>query len=77
MADVINRLIRSLQQRLTVTSIVVTHDMTSAFKVADRIAMLHEGKVVFSGTADEVRKTSDPLMRQFIEGSSEGPIRAV
>jgi phospholipid/cholesterol/gamma-HCH transport system ATP-binding protein len=75
MADVINRLIRSLQQRIGVTSVVVTHDMSSAFHVGDELAMLHEGHVVFTGTPDEARATRDPLVRQFIEGSSEGPIQ--
>jgi phospholipid/cholesterol/gamma-HCH transport system ATP-binding protein len=75
MADAIDQLIRSLQKRLGVTSVVVTHDMTSAYKVADRIAMLHEGKVVFTGTADETRTTTNPMVRQFVEGSSTGPIR--
>jgi phospholipid/cholesterol/gamma-HCH transport system ATP-binding protein len=77
MADVIDQLIRSLQKRLNVTSIVVTHDMNSAFKVGDALAMLHEGRVVFTGTPEEARTTSDPLVRQFIEGSSEGPIKAL
>ena len=77
MSDVINQLIRSLQKRMGITSVVVTHDMTSAYKVADRMAMLYGGKVVFTGTVDEVRTTKDPLMRQFIEGSSEGPIKPV
>jgi phospholipid/cholesterol/gamma-HCH transport system ATP-binding protein len=74
MADVINRLIRSLQQRIGVTSIVVTHDMTSAFHVGDEMAMLHEGKIVFTGNPDEARATKDPLVRQFIEGTSTGPV---
>jgi phospholipid/cholesterol/gamma-HCH transport system ATP-binding protein len=73
MADIINRLIRSLQQRIGVTSIVVTHDMHSAFHVADEVAMLHEGRIVFAGTPDQLRASSDPLVRQFIEGSSSGP----
>src|SRR5262245_31262943 len=77
MADAIDQLIRSLQKRLGVTSVVVTHDMTSAYKVGDRMAMLHDGKVVFTGTPDEVRSTANPLVRQFIEGSSSGPIRAL
>jgi phospholipid/cholesterol/gamma-HCH transport system ATP-binding protein len=77
MSDVINRLIRSLQQRIGVTSIVVTHDMNSAFHVADRLAMLHEGRVVFTGTVAEAKSTADPMVRQFIEGSSEGPIKPV
>lgn len=77
MSDVINRLIRSLQERLGVTSIVVTHDMNSAFHVGDMLSMLHEGRIVYSGTPDEARTTSDALIRQFIEGTSEGPIQPV
>ena len=75
MADAIDQLIRSLQRQLGVTSIVVTHDMTSAYKVADRMAMLHDGKIVFTGTPDEVRATTHPMVRQFVAGSSTGPIR--
>jgi phospholipid/cholesterol/gamma-HCH transport system ATP-binding protein len=75
MSDVINRLIRGLQSRLGVTSVVVTHDMSSAYHVGDELAMLHEGRVVFTGTPDEARNTANPLVRQFIEGSSEGPIK--
>ena len=75
MSDVINRLIRSLQERIGVTSIVVTHDMNSAYHVGDRLALLNEGRIVFTGTPDEARNTRDPLVKQFIEGSSEGPIK--
>jgi phospholipid/cholesterol/gamma-HCH transport system ATP-binding protein len=75
MADVIDQLVRSLQKRMSVTSVVVTHDMKSAFKVADRVMMLHEGRIVFTGTPEETRNTSDPLVRQFVEGTSEGPIQ--
>jgi len=77
MSDVMNRLIRSLQARIGVTSVVVTHDLHSAWHVGDQLALLHDGKVVFTGTPDEARDTVDPLVRQFIEGSSEGPIRAL
>jgi phospholipid/cholesterol/gamma-HCH transport system ATP-binding protein len=77
MADVINQLIRGLQKRLGVTSVVVTHDLISAYHVADRMAMLYGGKVVFTGTPEQVRATTDPMVKQFIEGSSEGPIRPV
>ena len=77
LARAIDKLIRSLQQRMNVTSIIVTHDLKSAFKVGDRIAMLFDGKVVFSGTLDEVRNTPNPYLRQFMEGSSEGPIKPV
>jgi phospholipid/cholesterol/gamma-HCH transport system ATP-binding protein len=73
-ADAIDMLLRDMQRRLGCTAIVVTHDMTSAFKVADRVAMLHGGRVVFHGTAEEARNTGDPMVRQFIEGSSKGPI---
>ncbi len=76
MSDVINRLIRALQQRIGVTSIVVTHDMRSAWHVGDRIAMLHEGRVVFTGTTSEARETSNALVKQFIEGTSDEPAQA-
>jgi phospholipid/cholesterol/gamma-HCH transport system ATP-binding protein len=77
MADVINRLIRSMQRRMGVTSVVVTHDMRSAYDVGDRLALLHQGRLAFVGTPDQVRASGDPLVRQFIEGSSEGPIQPV
>lgn len=77
MADVIDQMIRGLQRRLGVTSIVVTHDMMSAYKVADRMAMLDGGRIVFEGTPDEVRATRDPLVRQFVEGTSAGPAQIV
>lgn len=68
-ADSINDLIINCADKLGVTSIVVTHDMASAFKVGDNIAMLHEGKVIFTGTPEEVRRTNEPRVRQFVEGS--------
>jgi phospholipid/cholesterol/gamma-HCH transport system ATP-binding protein len=74
--DAINELIIKLQKELGVTSVVVTHDMASAFKVADRMAMLSRGKIVFTGTVDEVRNTDHPMVRQFIEGNSQGPLGA-
>jgi phospholipid/cholesterol/gamma-HCH transport system ATP-binding protein len=74
--DAINELIIKLQRELGVTSIVVTHDMASAFKVADRMAMLSRGKIVFTGTVDEVRNTDHPMVRQFIEGNAQGPLGA-
>ena len=76
-SDVINELVRSMQKRLGVTSIVVTHDLHSAFKVGDRMAMLYAGKVVFSGTPEETRTTRNPYVRQFMDGSSVGPIQPV
>jgi phospholipid/cholesterol/gamma-HCH transport system ATP-binding protein len=74
-ADVINRLIRRLQERLGITSIAVTHDMRSAYHIADRIAMLHDGRIHAVGTPAEIQATKDPIVRQFIEGSSEGPLQ--
>jgi phospholipid/cholesterol/gamma-HCH transport system ATP-binding protein len=75
MADVIDQLIRDMQKRLGVTSVVVTHDLASAYKIGDQIAMLNEGRIVFEGTPEETRNTRDTLVRQFIEGSSQGPIK--
>jgi len=73
-ADVINELIIRMQTRLKITSVVVTHDMTSAYKVADRIAMLHQGKIIGMGSPEEIRTTSDPIIKQFISGSAVGPL---
>ena len=72
--DAINDLILKLQRELGVTSIVVTHDMAGAFKIANRIAMLNRGKIVFTGTVEEIQETSHPLVRQFIEGRADGPL---
>jgi phospholipid/cholesterol/gamma-HCH transport system ATP-binding protein len=69
-SDVINELILKLQRELSVTSIVVTHDMQSAFKVGDRIVMLHEGKIVFDGTPDEIRASDNPIVRRFVQGEA-------
>jgi phospholipid/cholesterol/gamma-HCH transport system ATP-binding protein len=73
-SDAINRLIRRLDDELGVTSIVVTHDMNSAFTVGERFALLNNGRIVFEGTTDQARDTSTGPIRQFIEGSSEGPL---
>lgn len=69
-ADVINELIRRLQRELNVTSIVVTHDMHSAYTVGDRIVMLHEGKFIADGPPDEIRTTADPRVQRFIQGKA-------
>jgi phospholipid/cholesterol/gamma-HCH transport system ATP-binding protein len=71
-SDSINKLIRRLQERLGVTSIVVTHDMKNAFHVADRIAYLHEGRIYFHGRPEELRGSNDPLIQDFLQGRSEG-----
>jgi phospholipid/cholesterol/gamma-HCH transport system ATP-binding protein len=69
-SDVINQLILKLQRELKVTSITVTHDMASAFKIADRIVMLHEGKLIFDGTPEEIQASENPVVRQFISGEA-------
>jgi len=66
----INQLILSTKKLYDVTSIVVTHDMDSAFQVSDRIAMIHKGFVVWTGTVDQARTTEDPSVRDFIEGNA-------
>ena len=74
MGDSINDLIIELHNKLKVTSIAVTHDMTSAYKIADRIAMLYNGKIIAQGSPEEIRSAADPIVRQFITGASKGPI---
>lgn len=68
---VIDRLTNRMKEELGVTGVAVTHDMDSAYRVADRIAMLHDGRVRFVGTPEEVRATDDPVVRGFIEGRPE------
>lgn len=70
-SDVINELIMKLKRELAVTSIVVTHDMNSAFKVADRIVMLHEGKLIVDGTPEAIRNSDNPRVRGFVRGEAE------
>ncbi|MGB9004483.1 MAG: ABC transporter ATP-binding protein [Candidatus Aminicenantales bacterium] len=73
-ADAINSLINSLKQELKVTSVVITHDMASCNRVADRIAMLYEGRIIRVGTPREIREERNPVIQQFINGRAEGPI---
>ena len=75
MSDVINDLILGLQKALKTTAIVVTHDMKSAYKVASRIAMLHDGRFLAVDYPEAIKKTDNPYVRQFVEGLSQGPIR--
>ena len=69
-SDSINRLIRHLQRQLHVTSLVVTHDMVSCYHIADRVALLNEGRIYFLGTPAELRETKDPVIRDFVDGRS-------
>jgi phospholipid/cholesterol/gamma-HCH transport system ATP-binding protein len=77
MADAINELILEMKRRLQVTGIAITHDMVSAYKIADRIAMLFQGKIQAVGTSDAIRNSTDPIVHQFVTGSSVGPIQTV
>jgi phospholipid/cholesterol/gamma-HCH transport system ATP-binding protein len=71
---VTDKLIKDLSEKLLITSVVVTHDMQSVFHIADRVAMVHKGKIVETGTTEEIRKSSNPYIQQFINGRPEGPI---
>ena len=73
-ADAINDLINIMKKELKVTSIVITHDVVSAYKVADRIAMLYNGRIIEIGTPDEIKNSENPVVQQFIHGRAEGPI---
>ena len=75
MADVINNVVIGFNRNLGITSVVVTHDMSSVYKIADRVAMIQRGVVLFNGTPDQLKETQDPVVRQFIEGKAEGPIK--
>jgi len=74
MSNVINDLIVAMREKLEVTSITITHDMESAYRTADRMAMLFRGEIVEVGTPEEIRNTSNEIVRQFILGEVEGPI---
>lgn len=74
MTGVVDKLTIDLTKKLQITSVVVTHDMNSVFRIADRIVMLHQGNILQIGTPDEIRHSSNPYVQQFITGSAEGPI---
>ncbi len=74
MADAINDLICMLHDKLKVTSVAVTHDMTSAYKIATRIAMLYQGRIIAVGTPEAIRHTTNPIVKQFVTGAARGPI---
>jgi phospholipid/cholesterol/gamma-HCH transport system ATP-binding protein len=75
-ADSINDLIVDLRKKLGVTSVAITHDMQSAYKISDRIAMLFKGEILEVGTPEQIKETTNPIVRQFITGSAVGPITA-
>ena len=74
MGDIINQLIVETTQNIGATGLSITHDMSSARKIADRIAMLYKGKIIWHGTVEEIETTKNEFLRQFINGNSEGPI---
>ena len=76
-ADVINELILRTQRALNTTAVVVTHDMASVYKVADRVVMLFEGRLIVDGSPDAIRASTDPFVRRFIEGRADETFDAV
>jgi len=74
MSNVINELIVTMREKLDVTSIAITHDMNSAYRIADRIAMLYKGQIIEVGTPDDIKSSSNEIVQQFIRGEVEGPI---
>ncbi len=75
MADVINDLIASTVRDLGVTAISITHDMASARKISDRVAMIYKGKIIWNGATKDIDNSGNPYVEQFIRGSAEGPIK--
>ena len=73
-ASVVDELIMQMRDKLGVTSIVVSHNLPSIFRISDKIAMIHDGRVLATGTPQEIQACEDPIVRQFIEGRSHGPI---
>jgi phospholipid/cholesterol/gamma-HCH transport system ATP-binding protein len=73
-SEAINNLVLDMQKKLKVTSVIVTHDMHSAYKVANRIAMIYDGKIIGVGTPDEIKNSRDPYIHQFVTGSVDGPM---
>ena len=76
MASVVNDLIIELRQKLQITSMVVTHDMASAYRIADRIGMMSGGQLIEVGPPEAIRTSQNPIVRQFIEGRATGPLAA-
>src|SRR5437016_9057445 len=74
MASVIDELVINLSEKSKVTCVVVTHEMDSAFRIATRMAMLYHGKIIEEGTPEEMKKSPNPVVSQFLTGSTEGPI---
>jgi phospholipid/cholesterol/gamma-HCH transport system ATP-binding protein len=76
-ADAIDQLIVDIQSRLNVTCVVISHDITGTFKIAHKIAMLYQGKIIEYGTPEEIENGRNPILKQFLEGNMEGPIKVM
>ena len=77
LSDAINHLIKGTQERLGITSIVVSHDIPGLYKIAHKVALLYNGDIKFYGTTEELKKTDNPYVIQFLSGSAEGPIKII
>lgn len=77
MTEAINHLIIETQERFEFTCVVISHDVQSIFRIGHRIAMLYGGKIIAHGTPEEIKKTDNPVIRQFLAGSLDGPIKVV
>jgi phospholipid/cholesterol/gamma-HCH transport system ATP-binding protein len=77
MADAIDQLIVDIQSRLSVTCVVISHDITGTFKIAHKIAMLYQGKIIEYGAPEEIKNGRNPILKQFLEGNMEGPIKVI
>ncbi len=75
MADSVAELMLDTQKALKTTYIVITHDIELTYKIADKVAMLHEGKIIAEGSVEEIKQNQNPVLRQFLEGNAQGPIR--
>ena len=73
-ADAIDNLIVRMKEKLQKTAIAITHDMKSAYRIGDRIAMLYQGKIIEGGTPEQIKNSPNPIVQQFIQGKSEGPV---
>jgi phospholipid/cholesterol/gamma-HCH transport system ATP-binding protein len=76
-ADAIDQLIVDIQSRLNVTCVVISHDIKGTFKIAHKIAMLYQGKIIEYGTPEEIESSRNPILKQFLEGNMEGPIQVI
>ncbi len=77
MTEAINQLIMDTQKNFNLTCVVISHDIQSIFRIGHKIAMLYEGRIIEYGTPDEIRASDNPVMKQFLSGSVDGPIKVM